>query len=150
MWGGGKWRERAVRERQLRQECLQLRYVFANWSLHPKSLEDLEALLNRVHAAREALRPVIYAHDDSPKRWAKFGTGVIATGVGLIGISTGNPLGLASAGLGVGLIVDEGRSIIGAKIALQQDGDLLEMLAHMQKRIREELQAMGIKTPPRS
>ena len=149
MWGAGKWQERALREQRLRRECLELRYIFANWHLKTRSLDELEALLKRVHAARAGLRPLIYAHDDSPKRWAKFGVGIVAAGGGLVGLSTGNLLGLASAGLGVGLIIDEGRSIIGARVALQRDEDLLDILTRMQQRISDELQAIGIRTPPR-
>jgi hypothetical protein len=149
MWGGRRWRERALREQRLREECLQLRYVLAHWQARSRSPGELEALLRRVYAARENLRPVIYAHDDSPGRWARFGVGVIAAGAGLVGISTANPAGLASAGLGIALIVDESRSILSARLDLQRDQDLLEMLGRMQQRILDDLEALGIRTPPR-
>lgn len=149
MWGTGEWRDRARREHELRRECRELRYILVNWDLQPKSLGQLESLLRRVDAAQSALRAVVYAHDDSPNRWAKFGIGVVATGIGLVGISTANPLGLVGAGLGIALILDESRGLIGTKVVLQQDQDLLEALSRLQRRIMDELQARGIRTPPR-
>ncbi len=149
MWGIGKWRERRLHELRTRQECLELRYIFANWHLDPaRSLSDLDVLLLRVRAATGDLRPIINAHGNSPARWAKFGVGVVATGLGLVGIST--PLGLASAGMGVALIIEEGRSIAQAELLLQQDMELLNVLGRMQHLIIEELKLRGVRTPPHS
>ena len=99
--------------------------------------------MKRTRAAREQLRHLIDAHDDSPIRLLKFTAGAVIAGAGAIGLSLAAPVAVIVFIGGIALSANEARGIADTHLTLISDDLLAKVLEELQSGVEAAMRVKG-------